>query len=105
MVTTATMTTTPIPIIATTTTTTAVITTTAKEKAEQDRKRVKTDFIQDYCNRAKRAQYRARLNCKGSMGKWGFIAMEQVRVSGWKTTNRKIRGEGFLAKLTSQDSC
>lgn len=66
---------------------------------------VKTDLNQDSCNRAKRAQYRARLKCKGSTGKWGFIATEQVRVSGWKATNRTIRGEGILGKLTPQDSC
>lgn len=43
---------------------------------------VKTDFIQDYCNRGKRASYRTGLNAEYSMGKWNFIANEQGKVSG-----------------------
>lgn len=40
---------------------------------------VKTEFIQDYCNRGKKPQYRTRLNSEYSMHKWEFIANEQRR--------------------------
>lgn len=38
---------------------------------------VKTDFIQDYCDRGKRPQYGTKLNSEFSMGRWEFVVKEQ----------------------------
>ena len=46
-----------------------------KEKGELGSRVVKTDFIQDYCNRGK--EYRTGLTYEHSMGKWEFRAKEQ----------------------------
>lgn len=61
-------------------------------------KAVKTDFIQNYCNRRKETSVQNGLSSKYSMGKWKFRVKEKVGVGGWKITKKRHRGGGIWAK-------